>query len=77
MKSLSDLADIYEKWALENEARAQEILSRQDSYAYEIREHQLWRADQLVADAEVLKTRAVELRKLEGGLVEEAIRHHS
>ena len=31
MKSLSELADVYEKWATVNEARADEILAAQDS----------------------------------------------
>jgi len=31
MKSLSELADVYEKWATANEARADEILAAQDS----------------------------------------------
>jgi len=70
MKSLSELADVYEKWATANEARADEILTAQDSYAYEVREHQLWRAEQLRAEAAALRKRAAELRKLEGGIVE-------
>jgi len=65
MKSLSELADVYEKWATEDEARADEILAAQDSYAYEVREHQLARANQLIDEAAVLKKRATELRKLE------------
>ena len=70
MKSLSELADVYEKWATTNEAHADEILAAQDSYAYEVREHQLWRAEQLRAEAAALKKRAAELRKLEGGMIE-------
>ena len=70
MKSLSELADSYEKWANENEARSGEILAAQDSYAYEVREHQLWRAEHLRADAAALKKRAAERRKLEGGMLE-------
>jgi len=66
MKSLSELADTYERWATETEARADEILAAQDSYAYEVREHQRWRAEQLRAEAAALKKRAAELRKLEG-----------
>ena len=31
MKSLSELADIYEKWATANEATAEEILASLDS----------------------------------------------
>ena len=65
MKSLSEVADVYEQWATANEATAKEILAAQDSYAYEVRDHQLCRADQLVADAAALRTRAAELRKLE------------
>ena len=53
MKSLSELADVYEKWATVNEARADEILAAQDSYAYEVREHQHWRAEQMRAEAAV------------------------
>jgi hypothetical protein len=71
MKSLSELADVYERWATETEARADEILAAQDCYAYEVREHQLWRADPLMAEAEALKRRAAELRKLERGMPEE------
>ena len=51
IKSLPELADVYEKWATANEARADEILAAQDSYAYEIPDHQLWRAEQLRAEA--------------------------
>ena len=69
MKSLSELADIYQDWATANEARADEILAAQDSYAYEVREHQLERASQLMDEAAFLKKRAAELRKLEGGMV--------
>src|SRR5262249_57362457 len=70
MKSLSELANIYEKRATENEARAEEILAAQDSYAFEVREQQLWRASHLKAEAAALKTRATELRDLDGGMVE-------
>ena len=70
MKSLSELADAYEKWATATEARADEIQAAQDSYAYEVREHQLWRAEQLRAEAAALRKRAAELRKLEGGMIE-------
>jgi hypothetical protein len=70
MKSLSELAAVYEQWATANEARAEEILVAQDSYAYEVREHQLWRVSQLKAEAAALKTRAKELRDLNGEMVE-------
>ena len=65
IKSLPELADVYEKWATEDEARADEILAAQDSYAYEVPEHQLARANQLIDEAATLKKRAAELRKLE------------
>jgi hypothetical protein len=65
MKSLSELADVYERWAAENEARAKEILAVQDSCAYEVRDYQLERASQLIDEAATLKKRAAELRKLE------------
>jgi len=48
---LSELADIYDRWARQNDAHAEEILASQDSYAYEVREHQLERASQLVDEA--------------------------
>jgi hypothetical protein len=41
MKSLSELADVYKKWATGNEAHADEILAAQDSYAYKVRDPQL------------------------------------
>src|SRR5262245_13611210 len=63
MKSISELAAIYESWATANEAKAQEILASLDSLSEETRE-QRWSADNLLADAEALKTRAKELRDL-------------
>ena len=70
MKSLSELADTYEKWATANEATAEEILSRLDSLPGDIQQQQRWRASHVKAEAAVLKKRAAELRKLEGGMVE-------
>jgi hypothetical protein len=65
MKSLSELANVYETWATANEARAEEIRASPDCYAYEVREHQLERASRLVDEATVLKKRAAELRELD------------
>jgi hypothetical protein len=70
MKSQSELAGIYEKWATANEATAEEIMSSLDSLPTEVREQQRWRAGQLVADTAALKIRAKELRDLDGGMVE-------
>src|SRR5262245_21859284 len=70
MKSLSELAGIYEKWATANEATAEEIISSLDSLPDEIQQQQRWRAGQLMADAEALKIRAKELRDLDGGMIE-------
>jgi len=71
MKSLSELADIYERRANANEATAEEMLAGLDSFAGEIREQHRWRANQLIAEAAALKIRAKELRNLEGnGIVE-------
>jgi hypothetical protein len=70
MKSLSEVAAIYERWATANEATAEEILACLDSFVDDLQEQQRWRAGQLVADAEALKTRAAELRQLEDGMVE-------
>ena len=68
MKSLSELAAIYEGWATANEIRAEEILASVDSLD-EVQE-QRGRAGQLMAEALALKTRAAELRKLHDGMVE-------
>ena len=65
MKSLSELADVYEKWATANEATAEEILSRLDSLPGEAQQQQRWRASQVMVEAAALKKRAGELRKLE------------
>jgi len=70
MRSLSEQAGIYEKWAAANEATAEEMMSSLDSLPIEVREQQRWRAGQLVADAAALKIRAKDLRDLEGGIVE-------
>ena len=70
MKSISELANIYLRWATANEACAEEILAVQDSYAYEIQEHQFERAIQLMDEAAFLKKRAAELRNLDGAMVE-------
>lgn len=70
MKSLSELAAIYEKWATANEAAAEELLGCVDSLLTEqLQEQQRWRASQLRADAAALKIRAKDLRELEGGIV--------
>ena len=70
MKSLSELADIYQDWATANEARADEILAAQDAHAYEVREFQLERASQLMDEAASLRKRAAKLRELESGMHE-------
>ena len=70
MKSLSELAAIYERWANANEATAEEILSRLDSLPAKIQEQQRWRASHVKAEAAAQKIRAKELRDLDGGMVE-------
>ena len=70
IKSLPELADVYEKWATEDEARADEILAAQDSFAYEVREYQLERASQLMDEAASLRKRAAKLRELESAMHE-------
>jgi len=69
MRSLSELAAIYEKWANANEATAEELLASVDSLVDEVQE-QRWRANQLLAEAAALKIRAQELRDLDGGVIE-------
>jgi hypothetical protein len=68
LKSLSELADIYQHWATVNEARADGILAAQNSYAFEVREYQLERASQLMDEAASLRKRAAKLRELESGM---------
>jgi hypothetical protein len=70
MKSLSELAAIYERWANANEATAEEILTRLDTLPGNIQEQQRWRASQVKAEAAALKIRAKELRDLESGMVQ-------
>jgi Tfp pilus assembly protein PilN len=64
MKSLSELAAIYESWAAANEATAEQILASVDYVVDEVQE-QRERAGQLKAEAAALKKRAAELRRLE------------
>ena len=71
LKSLSELANIYEKWANANEATAEELLACLDSLADDVQKQQRWRAAQLVAEAAALKIRAHELRNV--AAVNEAI----
>jgi hypothetical protein len=70
MKSLSELAAIYECWANANEATAEEILTRLDTLSVNIQEQQRWRASQVKAEAAALKIRAKELRDLDSGMVQ-------
>jgi len=67
LKSLSELANIYEKWANANEATAEELLACLHSLAGEVQKQQRWRAAQLVAEAAALKIRAHELRNVSSG----------
>ena len=69
MKSLAEIAAIYEGWATANEIRAEEILASVDPLVDEVQE-QRDRAGQLMAEALALQTRAGKLRKLHGGMVE-------
>lgn len=62
LKSLSEIANIYEKWANANEATAEELLACLDSLTGDVQKQQRWRAAQLVAEAAALKIRAHELR---------------
>jgi hypothetical protein len=70
MKSLSELADIYERWANANEETAEELLASLESLPNALQEQQRSRAGQLIADAGALKIRAKELRSLDSEMVE-------
>jgi hypothetical protein len=65
MKSLSELAAIYERSSNANAATAKELLASLESLPNAVQEQQCSRAGQLIADAETLKIRAKELRSLE------------
>jgi hypothetical protein len=67
LKSLSELANIYEKWANANEATAEELLACSDSLAGHVQQQQRWRAAQLMAEAAALKIPAQELRNPSSG----------
>src|SRR5262249_50026222 len=69
MKSPSELAATYERWASANEATAEEMLARLDSLPVDIQQQQRWRANQIMAAAAALKIRAQELRDLDRGMV--------
>ena len=64
MRSLSDVADKYEEWAMANEITAETIIMSActKAMALEVLQHQQKLASWLRCEAEVLKARAVELR---------------
>jgi len=69
MKSLSEIAALYDDWANANEVSVEEILVGMDSFADDVREHQRRRADWLTAEAMTLRAKAVELRTAEATMV--------
>ena len=71
MKSLSEIAALYDDWANANEVSVEEILVGLDSFADDVREHQRRRADWLTAEAMTLRAKAVELRTVEATMVEQ------
>ena len=71
MKSLSEIATLYDQWANANETSVEEILVDLDSFADGVREHQRRRADWLTAEATTLRAKAVELRTIEAAMVEQ------
>jgi len=71
MKSLSEIAALYDEWANANDAYVEEILVDLDSIAHDVREHQRRRADWLTAEATTLRAKAVELRTVEATMVEQ------
>jgi hypothetical protein len=71
MKSLSEIAALYDDWANANEVSVEEILVGLDSFADDVREHQRRRADWLTAEAMALRAKAVELRTVEATMVEQ------
>ena len=71
MKSLSEIAALYDDWANANEVSVEEILVGLDSFADDVREHQRRRADWLTAEAIALRAKALELRTVEATMVEQ------
>jgi hypothetical protein len=71
MKSLSEIAALYDQWAKANDTSVEEILVGLDSFADDDREHQRRRADWLTAEATTLRAKAVELRTIEAAMVEQ------
>jgi hypothetical protein len=63
VRTLSDIAVIYDEQTKANDAIADVILSGLDSVGEEIREHKRWLADWLTAEAVELRARAEEVRK--------------
>jgi len=71
MKSLSEIALLYDDWANANEVSVEKILVGLDSFADDVREHQRRRADWLTAEAIALRAKALELRTVEATMVEQ------
>jgi hypothetical protein len=65
MKTLSHLAAGYDEQAKANDALAEEVLARVESYPAEIRESLRSRAGWLMAEAAGLRAKAAELRGFE------------
>jgi hypothetical protein len=63
MRSLSDLADEYERWAAEDDTIISEIMSHVGGLADEVRQEQLRRAQLLAEEARKLRHDALRLRR--------------
>ena len=73
MKSLSEIAALYDEWANANEVSVEKILVSLDSFADDVREHQQRRANWLTAEAVTLRAKAIELRTVEAAMVEQLL----
>jgi hypothetical protein len=62
MRSLSELAEDYERWAAQDESIATGIMNRVDRFPPEVRAGQLRQASLLAAEAQSFRQHAARLR---------------
>jgi hypothetical protein len=63
MRSLTELADNYERWAAENEALIAAIMHGVESVPQTVRNHQLRQVSVFTEEAELFRSHAARLRK--------------
>jgi hypothetical protein len=63
MRSLTELADNYDRWAAENDAIVAAIMESMESAPPSIRDHQLRQVSVFTEEAELFRNHAARLRK--------------